>query len=150
MSRVAEILKVAQRRGREIGLPYEGALLPAEAFEVLSQTSSALLVDVRTQAEWDWVGFVPGSVHVEWQHYPTGGLRDDFLENLQTHVPEDALVLFMCRSGARSHAAAEAATRVGWNSCYNVLHGFEGDRDPQGHRGRLNGWRAAGLPWKQN
>jgi rhodanese-related sulfurtransferase len=150
MSRIAELLKVAQQRGREIGLSYAGALLPTEAFELLNLNAQAVLVDVRTQAELDWVGSVPGSVHVEWQSYPMGVRNESFLDTLRERVPEESLVLFMCRSGARSHAAAEAATSMGWTGCYNVLQGFEGDRDPQGHRGHLNGWQAAGLPWKQS
>ncbi len=150
MSKVAELIRTAQQRAHEIGLPYRGALLPAEAYEILIQSSQAVLVDVRTQAEWDWVGFVPGAVHIEWQSYPMGVRNAMFLEQLQGKVAEDAALFFLCRSGARSHAAAEEATRAGWAQCYNVLHGFEGDRDPQGHRGHINGWRAAGLPWKQS
>lgn len=150
MSKLVELLNMAQHRALEIALPYQGALLPQEAHEILSLSGHAVLVDVRTQAEWDWVGFVPGALHIEWQSYPMGIRNEAFLEQLQDRVPEQSMILFLCRSGARSHAAAELATRVGWQQCYNILHGFEGDRDPQGHRGHLNGWRAVGLPWKQN
>ena len=73
----------------------------------------------------------------------------DFLAQLQARAPADAPVLFLCRSGARSHDAAIAATAAGYTQCYNVLEGFEGDRDAHGHRGALNGWQAAGLPWQQ-
>lgn len=150
MSKISHILKIAQQRGSEMNLVYDGALLPGEAYELLSHAPAALLVDVRTRAEVDWVGFVPGSVHVEWQRYPGNGLNDQFLVELGQAVPADALLLFICRSGARSHAAATAAAMAGYGSCYNVLQGFEGDKNPDGHRSVLNGWRAAGLPWKQN
>lgn len=150
MSKISDLIKTAQQRAQEISLPYRGALLPVEAYDVLTQSPNVVLVDVRTQAEWDWVGFVPGALHVEWQSYPMGVRNESFLETLAARAPEGATLLFLCRSGARSHAAAELATRVGWAQCYNILHGFEGDRDTHGHRGYLNGWRATGLPWKQN
>jgi rhodanese-related sulfurtransferase len=150
MAKIPEILKLAQQRGRAANLPYEGALLPAEAFELLTHTTVAVLVDVRTRAEIDWVGFVPGAIHVEWQQYPSGTINENFLDQLAEAVPPDALVMFLCRSGARSHYAAAAATAAGFMSCYNVLQGFEGDRDAEGHRNVNNGWRSTGLPWKQN
>ncbi|MDA8416032.1 MAG: rhodanese-like domain-containing protein [Betaproteobacteria bacterium] len=150
MSNTTELIKRAQKRAQDTNLPYCGALLPDEAYEVLTHTAQVVMVDVRTQAEWDWVGFVPEAVHIEWQSYPSGLRNDKFVEILRSRVPEQATILFLCRSGARSHAAAEEATRQGWSQCYNVLHGFEGDRDVQGHRGVINGWCAAGLPWKQN
>ncbi len=150
MTKIPELLKIARLRAAEAGLPYEGALLPTEAYGILGSASVAVLVDVRTRAELDWVGFVPGAVHVEWQDYPACQRNDAFISQLRQSVPEDALLLFLCRSGVRSHHAACAATAAGFASCYNVLQGFEGDRDPHGHRNQLNGWRAAGLPWKQN
>jgi rhodanese-related sulfurtransferase len=149
MSNITELLKVAHQRGQETGLPYEGALLPQEAFEVLRQSPNARLVDVRTHAETDWVGFVPNSILVEWVSWPDMEPNPQFLEQLKAQVPEDALLLFLCRSGARSHLAASAATAAGFPSCYNVLQGFEGDRDGEFHRNSVNGWRAAKLPWKQ-
>jgi rhodanese-related sulfurtransferase len=150
MANVSEILKVAQERGREQGLTYEGALLPQEAFELLQQSSNVTLVDVRTDAEISWVGYVPDSVHVEWITWPAMDPNPDFMETLKKRVSEEGLLLFLCRSGARSHAAAAAATAAGFPSCYNILQGFEGDRDAEAHRNSVNGWRAAGLPWKQN
>ncbi len=150
MAKIPEILKIAQNRANEANLPYDGALLPTEAFEVLNGSAVAVLVDVRTRAEIDWVGFVPGAIHIEWQDYPGCRLNTRFIEELRQSVPEDGLLLFICRSGARSHSAASAATAAGFAGCYNVLQGFEGDRDAQGHRNLQGGWRAAGLPWKQN
>jgi len=145
-----EILARAKRRGQAMHLPYAGALLPAEAHALMQQVSSSKLVDVRTQAEWDYVGHVPESVLIEWNTYPTGQRNPAFLAQLQTQVARsDAPVMFMCRSGARSHHAAQAATQAGYSNSYNVLEGFEGDKDANGHRNTVGGWRVAGLPWVQ-
>ncbi len=145
-----EVLILARQRAQQRGLPYEGALLPAEAFALQQGRKDAVIVDVRTCAEWDYVGRIPGSVEIEWQTYP-GGLRNPlFLEQLARAVPKSAAVMFVCRSGARSHAAASAATAAGYAQCFNVLEGFEGDKDGQGHRNSVGGWRFAGLPWAQS
>ncbi len=149
MSKISELLKLAHQRAFDANLSYDGALLPVEAFSLLGEADSALLVDVRTKAELDWVGFVPDALHLEWQNYPACQRNEKFIELLRQAVPEEALLLFLCRSGVRSHAAASAAAAAGLGPCYNILHGFEGDRDEQGHRNAINGWRAAGLPWKQ-
>ena len=149
MATVENIRKQAQDRGRAMGLPYEGALLPREAHELLQQLPNATLVDVRSRAEFDFVGRVPGSVEIEWKSYPGMQPNSSFMQQLTQSVPEDAVLLFMCRSGGRSHEAALAALRAGFKS-YNVLEGFEGDRDGSGHRNTVGGWRAAGLPWVQS
>lgn len=130
-----------------MNLPYAGALLPAEA-HVLMQ-SGAKLVDVRTRAELDWVGRVPGAVLVEWNGYPDGRRNPNFLDQLGEVTGQDEPVMFLCRSGNRSHFAAAIATQAGWGECYNILEGFEGDRDPNQHRSSVNGWKLAGLPWIQ-
>ncbi len=150
MAKIPELLKVAQRRAADANLPYDGALLPVEAYEILGASTAAVLVDVRTRAELDWVGFVPGALHIEWQDYPACRRNEAFIDTLRQSVAEDALLLFFCRSGGRSHSAACVASASGFTACYNVLYGFEGERDVQGHRSQMNGWRAAGLPWKQN
>jgi rhodanese-related sulfurtransferase len=142
-----DIKKAAQERARQMGLSYAGALLPAEAHRLMQE--GAKLVDVRTKPELLYVGKVPGSVAVEWQTYPGSRENPEFLPELAAAVPKDQPVMFMCRSGARSHAAAEAATRAGWRECYNVLEGFEGDKDAAQHRNSVGGWRKAGLPWIQ-
>ena len=147
---ISELLEAAQARARENNLPYIGALLPGEAHALLRQAPGAKLVDVRTRAEWDYVGRVPGAVQIEWQHYPSGQLNPDFLTDLQAQVDREALVMFICRSGARSHAAAAAATAAGYTQAFNVLEGFEGDKDQNQHRNSVGGWRAASLPWVQN
>jgi rhodanese-related sulfurtransferase len=150
MDSISEILTKARQRALDMRLPYAGALLPSEAFEVMKAAPGARLVDVRTKAEWDFVGRIPGSVAIEWQSYPNSQPNPAFLEELQAQARNDAIVMFLCRSGARSHAAAAAAKQIGFEQSYNVLEGFEGDKDAQGHRGSVGGWRFAGLPWVQS
>lgn len=150
MAGVEEILKTAQQRGRQMGLPYEGALLPAEARALLQHQPGTTLVDVRSRAELDFVGRVPGSVEIEWKSYPGMLPNPKFLEQLKQQVPQDAIVMFLCRSGGRSHDTATAATQAGYRDAYNILEGFEGDRDAGGHRNTVGGWRAGGLPWTQS
>lgn len=149
MGRMTELLKLAQTRAKEMQLPYAGAFTPQEAWEVLQQSPGARLVDVRTKAEWDWVGRVPGSVEIEWQTYPGSVPNAHFIDQLKKEVPAESLVMFMCRSGVRSNNAAKAASEAGYASSYNVLEGFEGDKDASNHRNSIGGWRKAGLPWMQ-
>lgn len=130
-----------------MGLDYAGAVTPAEAHGLMQ--AGAALVDVRTKPELQYVGQVPGSVAVEWQTWPGGRENTEFLGQLGAVVPKDRPVMFLCRSGVRSHAAADAATRAGWREAYNILEGFEGDKDTEQHRGAVGGWRKAGLPWTQ-
>lgn len=146
---INEILGAARERAERLGLPYAGALLPKEAFEIWKSAPGARLVDVRTRAEWDYVGRIPGAAEIEILTYPGNRPNDSFLLELQQQVDKESLVMFICRSGGRSHNAAAIATGVGYRACYNVLEGFEGDKDPQGHRNSLGGWRVAGLPWTQ-
>lgn len=143
------ILETAQERARQMGLPYNGALLPQEAHQLWKSLPGAQLVDVRTRAEWDWVGRIPETVEIEWVTYPGNRPNPAFIQELQQKVDPAAPVFFICRSGARSHNAALLAMQSGYANCYNVLEGFEGDRDTQGHRNVVGGWRAAGLPWVQ-
>lgn len=146
---VEEILKAARDRARDMGLPYEGALLPREAYELMQHTQ-AKLVDVRTRAEWDWVGRIPGAVEIELLQYPGNRPNPNFMQELQRSVDpsQNDPLLFICRSGGRSHNAAMLAHEAGYEA-YNVLEGFEGDKDAAGHRNTKGGWRAAGLPWVQ-
>jgi rhodanese-related sulfurtransferase len=144
------ILARAKERAKAMRLPYAGALLPAEAHALLQQLPASKLVDVRTQAEWQYVGHIPDTVLIEWNTYPNGQRNPDFLNELQAQVAKgDAPVMFLCRSGARSHQAAQAATQAGYPNSYNILEGFEGDKDANGHRNTVGGWRFAGLPWIQ-
>ncbi|MGZ4624997.1 MAG: rhodanese-like domain-containing protein [Kineosporiaceae bacterium] len=137
-------------------MPYAGDLGPREAYELLAQDPDAVLVDVRTRAEWAYVGLPDLAslgkevVRVEWQRYPGGAPNREFLEELAAAgVDPERPVLFLCRSGVRSAAAAETASRTGFTRAYNVRDGFEGPLDADGHRG-VRGWRAAGLPWRQS
>jgi rhodanese-related sulfurtransferase len=137
-------------------VPYAGDLAPAQAYAMLEQDRDAVLVDVRTRAEWAYVGLPDLTglgkevVRVEWTRYPDGAPNDAFLDELAAAgVDRDRSVVFLCRSGVRSVAAAEAATRAGYAKAYNVTEGFEGPLDAAGHRG-ARGWRAAGLPWRQS
>jgi len=142
------IRKAAAERAKKMGLPYAGALLPSEAHELMK--AGVKLVDVRTRPELQYVGRIPGSLAVEWQIYPGGTPNPEFLGELAAAASKDEPVMFLCRSGVRSHGAAEAAMRAGWKETYNVLEGFEGDKDAGGHRNTLGGWRKAGLPWTQS
>lgn len=150
MSKITDILKAAQKRGEEMGLPYQGALQPEEACALMESSPDIKLVDVRARAELDWVGRIPGAVEIEWASYPGMQSNPHFLAQLEEQVDSEALVMFICRSGARSHNAAALAVQAGYTNCYNVLGGFEGDKDAEDHRNTKNGWRKAGLPWKQS
>jgi rhodanese-related sulfurtransferase len=142
-----EIKKKALERGQKLKLSYAGALLPAEAHALMQK--GAKLVDVRTNAELQYVGSVPGSEAIEWNTYPEGQRNPAFLKQLAQAVRKDEPVMFLCRSGGRSHHAAIAATEAGWAEAYNILEGFEGDKDADHHRNAVGGWRKAGLPWVQ-
>ncbi|MCW5605263.1 MAG: rhodanese-like domain-containing protein [Burkholderiales bacterium] len=131
-----------------MGLPYEGALLPQEACRLWKE-ANATLVDVRTRAERDWVGRIPGAVEIELLTYPGSQPNPSFMVELEQKVGRESPVMFICRSGGRSHNAALLAMQAGYAECYNVLEGFEGDRNPEGHRNTVGGWRHAGLPWTQ-
>ena len=146
---ITDILQKARDRARQLGLPYGGALTPAEAHELWRNAPGAKLVDVRTRAEWDYVGRIPGATEIELLTYPGNRPNPAFVAELEKQVEKSVPVLFICRSGGRSHNAALIATQAGYADCYNVLEGFEGDRDAQGHRNTTGGWRAAGLPWSQ-
>ena len=148
MGKLTELLNNARTRARELGLPYAGALTPKEAHEVWNLAPGAKLVDVRTRAEWDWVGRILGAEQIEWMSYPTNQPNASFLAQLKHQVDPEALVMFICRSGVRSSKAAALATHAGYTGCYDVLEGFEGNKDANGQRGNIGGWRHAGLPWK--
>ena len=150
MGKITDILSLAQERARAGNLPYEGALTPQEAHEILRHAPGARLVDVRSRAEWDWVGRIPGAVEIEWSSWPGMHTNPGFLAQLKREVNPESLVLFLCRSGARSSAAAKLATEEGFPDCYNILEGFEGDKDATGQRNKVGGWRHAGLPWTQS
>ena len=149
MGKLTDLLALASARATDLKLPYAGALTPAEAYQVWQLAPGAKLVDVRTRAEWDWVGRVPGAVEIEWMTYPGNKPNPSFVAQLRREVDPQALVMFLCRSGGRSDFAARAACEAGYLEAYNVLEGFEGDKDANEQRNRVGGWRHAGLPWRQ-
>ncbi|WP_255034042.1 rhodanese-like domain-containing protein [Rhodoferax sp. TH121] len=112
------------------------------------QAGEAVLVDVRTDAEREWVGFVPGAVALAWKQWPGMAMNSQFDTALLAAVPAGRKVLLLCRSGVRSIAAAKRATELGLQA-YNILEGFEGDPDANAQRGHRGGWRLRGLPWRQ-
>ncbi|MDD2609629.1 MAG: rhodanese-like domain-containing protein [Giesbergeria sp.] len=126
---------------------YAGDVTPSVAWQWVQQ-GQAVLVDVRSDAERAWVGEVPGARPVVWKQWPGMAMNADFDEQLRAAAPEGQKVVLLCRSGVRSMAAAQRATELGLEA-YNILEGFEGDLDAQGHRGQRGGWRARGLPWRQ-
>ena len=135
-------------------MAYAGDVDPSQAYAQLQADTDAVLVDVRTSAEWSYVGHPDLAeigkqvVFLEWQHFPDGTLNGSFVEQLrEAGVVEGVSVYFLCRSGARS-AAAEAATVAGLGPAYNVSEGFEGPLGRVGHRD-VAGWKASGLPWRQ-
>ncbi|MDX7950666.1 rhodanese-like domain-containing protein [Lichenihabitans sp. Uapishka_5] len=140
---------------------YAGDVSPEEAFKLLQSEPNAVLIDVRTQPEWQFVGipdlsaFGRDPVLLEWQSYPTMQVNTGFVRMLedalkQDNLPADAPLLFLCRSGARSQAAAATMAAAGHSRCYNVSGGFEGPPDSDHHRGSVAGWKALRLPWAQN
>jgi rhodanese-related sulfurtransferase len=146
---ISPILQLA--RQRNTSLPYAGAVTPEEAYQLLQNNPAIQLIDVRTNAERDWVGQAlinPAQLHaVEWNHYPTQR-NPHFLAELEQVAAKQTVLLFLCRSAVRSKAAAQLASEHGYQHCYDILGGFEGDKDEAGHRKTVNGWCYAGLPWK--
>ena len=137
---------------------YAGDVTPQEAWDMLKADENAILVDVRTEAEWRFVGVPDTSelnrevLFIEWVSYPDGERNHQFVAQLKEAGLEPgakAPILFICRSGQRSIGAAVAATDADLGPSYNVLDGFEGATDDNGHRGGA-GWRAAKLPWHQS
>ncbi|HTQ14771.1 MAG TPA: rhodanese-like domain-containing protein [Rhizomicrobium sp.] len=144
------------------GADYAGDLQVQDAWDLMKSDAKAQIVDVRTAPEWSFVGQPDvsslGGRHahlVEWQTYPAMAVNPNFVDMVARHLAaagagKDTPVLFLCRSGARSRAAAVAMTKAGFSRAYNIAGGFEGDVDASGHRGRTNGWKAANLPWRQS
>ncbi len=135
---------------------YAGDISPKQAWDMLSHDENAVLVDVRTNAEWNYVGvtdltsMAKQQINVSWQLFPDGTRNQNFAAELAANgVRPHHTVLFLCRSGQRSKHAAVAMTQEGYGQCYNLLDGFEGSPDGDGHRGRVAGWKVAGLPWRQ-
>ncbi len=140
----------------ERAIAYAGDLNPQQAWEKLQGTQDAILIDVRTQPEWVFSG-IPNikKLHKEvqtisWKIYPTMELNTGFVAQVSSVTPTyETPILFLCKTGGRSADAASAMAQAGYSNCYNIAGGFEGDRDDEGRRGLLNGWKAAELPWEQ-
>lgn len=147
MESVENILTQAQARASQTGLSYAGAVTPQEAYALISQDSNAVLVDVRSRAELELVGRVPVATHVEWAFYPGMVANADFAAQLQAQVDKSRTVIFMCRTGGRSHNAALLAQQLGYGNAYNMIEGFEGQANTLKQRTLIDGWKHAGLPW---
>ena len=141
-------------------MPYAGDVSCSDCWEALKNKTNALLIDVRTVAEWSFVGLPDiGStgkeaILVDWQQFPQMTVNPSFTDQVGEQIKaagcdEGAELYLLCRSGVRSIAAAEALTAAGYGNAFNVLGGFEGNPDQNGHRGNLQGWKSDGLPWKQ-
>lgn len=125
------------------------SLHPKEAFQFLKQHPSAVLIDVRSEIEFLFVGHPVGAIHVPWNDGPDWDINPDFVVHVKKIANENRPVLLICRSGVRSHDAGMALADSGFKEIYNILHGFEGDLDDTHRRSSLNGWRHDGLPWEQ-
>ncbi len=151
MTSLDQLYAQADERRIAHTLAYAGALTPAESLQLLELTPHARLVDVRTRAELDWVGRpqIPAGqyVHIEWIQYPGSVPNAAFLDQLRAAANPDTPLLFLCRSAARSKLAAVAATQAGFTRAFDLLEGFEGDKDPDGHRKTVSGWCFRSLPW---
>jgi sulfur dioxygenase len=126
---------------------YAGDVSPQLAFQWW-QSGTAVLIDVRSDAEREWVGFVPDAVALPWKQWPGMAMNPNFDDGIRSAVAPGKKAVLLCRSGVRSIAAARRASELGVEA-YNILEGFEGDPDANAHRGRKGGWRYLGLPWRQ-
>ena len=138
------------------GSGYAGDIPSSEAHDILRRDPNAVLVDVRTAPEWDYVGrpdlhaLDREPVLISWKDWPDMQVRSQFVADVTAAgVRPDQTVLLLCRSGQRSRDAAIALTASGFTACFNISDGFEGPKDANGHRNTVAGWRAAGLPWVQ-
>jgi rhodanese-related sulfurtransferase len=136
---------------------YAGNVAPSTAWKILNENKDAVLIDVRTRAEWNYVGLPELAsagktpALLEWQVFPGMQVNPEFVTTLGDAIADkDTPLLFLCRSGVRSAAAAKAMTAAGYSTCLNVSDGFEGPMDAQGKRGSQAGWKVAGLPWRQS
>ena len=154
----------AARRGNmseNAAAGYAGDVSAGATWDGLAQSPDATLIDVRTRAEWAYVGtpvltsLGKAPLLLEWDEFPSGALVSDFVGRLKAEldkrgIPKDARLYFICRSGNRSRQAAMLATDAGYSHAYNVEFGFEGRLGPDRHRGTAGSWKAEGLPWVQS
>ena len=149
ITEIEEILARAMQRGQKSSLPYAGEVTPQEAYRLFS-AYNAKIIDVRSRFEYQYIGRIPDTPLVSWKHWPSGETNADFLPELRAQCATEDIVLFLCRSGIRSHSTAKVAAAAGFRQAFNILEGFEGDLDRYGQRGNIGGWRKAGLPWAQD
>ena len=141
------LVAIARDRAQQNNLNYAGVVTPQEAFRMLELDPSVVLVDVRTRAELELVGRVPIAMHIEWAFYPGMVANPNFATQMQALVDKDLHVIFICRTGGRSHNAAVLAKQLGYQHAYNMIEGFEGETNHLKQRTLINGWKHAGLPW---
>ncbi len=144
---LSKILNLATERAVAKNLPYLGELTPRQAFDLLQLEPATVLVDVRSLAELELVGYVPNAIHIQWAFYPGMIANVNFAAELQAKVDKGLNVVFMCRTGGRSHLAAVLAQQLGFSKTYNMAEGFEGEANNLKQRTQTNGWKHAGLPW---
>lgn len=132
---------------------------PKEAYEILQQRKNAVLIDVRSSMEYEFVGHPLNALHISVKEWPDWATEPDFVKKVRSALQQrlaaneemlDIPLLMLCRSGKRSELGAEMLINDGFANVYNILDGFEGDKDENGHRNRVNGWRFHGLPWEQS
>ncbi len=124
-------------------------LKPKQAYEFMQANPGAVLIDCRSEVEFLFIGHAAGAIHVAWSEAPDWEINQHFVAQVKAEAGAAQAVLVMCRSGTRSVEAAQALEKGGFKKIYNVLEGFEGDRDEHFHRGNSGGWRYHGLPWEQ-
>lgn len=142
-------MALAGQRARASSLPYAGEVTPQEAYRLFS-AHGGKIVDVRSRFEYTYIGRVPGTPLISWKYWPSGEMNANFLAELGEQCATNDIVLFLCRSGVRSHSTAAVAAAAGFMRAFNIAEGFEGDPDHRGQRGNIGGWRKAGLPWIQD
>ena len=147
-NKIQQIFTDAKQRVEDHHLEFTGTVLPHEAW-ALFQTGHAVIVDVRTNEERKFVGYVEDTIHIPWATGTALNRNPRFAKELETKVGKDKIILLLCRSGKRSAAAANVAFNAGFENIYNIEQGFEGDLDEDNHRGAFNGWRFHQLPWRQ-
>ena len=135
---------------------YAGDITSIEAWKILKNDKSSLLIDVRSKAEWAYVGVTDlesinkEAATIEWKNFPDMIINPNFVNQVkEICTSPEAIIFSLCRSGQRSISTSRALTEAGFKNCYNVLEGFEGDKDNKEHRGHIGGWKFYGLPWKQ-
>lgn len=147
MENLDQILATAKARAQQLGIAYAGVFTPQEAHTLVVQGKQVTLIDVRSRAELELVGRVPMAQHIEWAFYPGMVANPEFSVQLQAQVQKTDTVIFMCRTGGRSHNAALLAQQLGYAHAFNMSEGFEGEANEAKQRTLINGWKHAGLPW---